>query len=301
MPSLPDNTITASSRQAQGLLPFGASLSQRSNRSVPLWQSADTVTLSHGGEEFQFYLPKKLLPEEPAPVSPQDTEETTAALPENPLAPEEENDKQTFAVPGQTTPEGEPLNPSQKMEVAELKQRDKDIRTHEEAHLAAAGSYARSGATYEYKEGPDGKEYAIHGEVMIDSSEEPSPEATISKMRVVRAAALAPASPSPQDLKVSASALRRMVDAVQELRLDKLEDAKKELKKNAKQIEEVEKEAAQQPNGPAQENTTEPSRQEDAHPSLPAPQPQPKFSVNSYKKYTVNVAQYQYDSLALFA
>ncbi len=116
------------------------------------------------------------------------------------------------------TPDGRPLTQDEKLELTKLQQIDTQVRAHEMAHLAAAGPYARSGASFQYQRGPDGKNYAVAGEVQIDTSRESTPEATIRKMRVVRAAALAPADPSPQDRKVAASATMAIGGAIQELR-----------------------------------------------------------------------------------
>lgn len=94
----------------------------------------------------------------------------------------------------------------QKM-IDELRSRDQEVRNHEQAHISAGGAYVRGGASYTYQGGPDGKQYAIGGEVSIDSSPvKENPEATIAKMQAVRAAALAPASPSGQDRAVAAAA-----------------------------------------------------------------------------------------------
>jgi len=94
----------------------------------------------------------------------------------------------------------------QKM-ISELKSRDQEVRNHEQAHIAAGGAYVRGGASYSYQSGPDGKQYAIGGEVSIDtSSAKDNPAATIAKMQAVRSAALAPASPSGQDRAVAAAA-----------------------------------------------------------------------------------------------
>ena len=51
------------------------------------------------------------------------------------------------------------------------------------------------------------------GEVSIDVSEEKTPEETLKKMEQVRAAALAPAEPSSQDLKVAAEASQKATEA----------------------------------------------------------------------------------------
>lgn len=89
----------------------------------------------------------------------------------------------------------------------ELKKRDQEVRRHEQAHIAAAGSHARGGPSFEFKIGPDGKRYAVAGEVQIDTSPVGNdPQATITKMQQVRRAALAPANPSAQDRAVAASA-----------------------------------------------------------------------------------------------
>jgi len=91
--------------------------------------------------------------------------------------------------------------------IRQLQARDTVVRTHEAAHIAAGGGTITSGASYSYQKGPDGREYAIGGEVGIDASPVPGdPKATIAKMATVRAAALAPAQPSPQDMAVAASA-----------------------------------------------------------------------------------------------
>lgn len=103
--------------------------------------------------------------------------------------------------------------------VDELKSIDREVRTHEQAHIAAAGGHARGGPTYSYEQGPDGQQYAVGGEVAIDTSPvSGDPEATIEKARTVRRAALAPAEPSAQDRAVAAAATKLEAQATQELR-----------------------------------------------------------------------------------
>lgn len=97
-------------------------------------------------------------------------------------------------------------------EIAQLKARDQEVRAHEQAHAATGGQYAGS-PQYEYTTGPDNKRYATGGEVSIDISEAQTPEQTLRKMQQVRAAALAPAQPSSQDLKVAAEAAQKAFDA----------------------------------------------------------------------------------------
>jgi len=87
-----------------------------------------------------------------------------------------------------------------------LQARDKEVKAHEHAHMAAGGAYVRGGPRYTYETGPDGKRYAVGGEVQIDTSPEKDPEATIRKMETVKRAALAPKEPSSQDRMVAAKA-----------------------------------------------------------------------------------------------
>lgn len=97
----------------------------------------------------------------------------------------------------------------EQLEIAELASRDREVRAHEQAHAAVGGAYAGA-PTYTYSRGPDGKRYAIGGEVSIDSSPIPNdPEATLRKMELVQRAALAPAEPSAQDLRVAAQKAAR--------------------------------------------------------------------------------------------
>ncbi|WP_368174953.1 putative metalloprotease CJM1_0395 family protein [Aeromonas sp. R5-4] len=106
----------------------------------------------------------------------------------------------------QQDPKQQEQQQRQEQQVQDLVERDKEVRTHEQAHQSAGGEYASS-PTYQFTQGPDGKRYATGGEVQIDTSVVPGdPAATIAKMQQIRSAALAPAEPSAQDLAVARSA-----------------------------------------------------------------------------------------------
>ncbi len=127
------------------------------------------------------------------------------------------------------------LSEEEQEKVRELKTTDREVRAHEAAHAAAAGSLGSS-PSFTFKTGPDGRRYAVAGEVKIDTSEVPNdPEATIRKMRKVRRAALAPSEPSAQDRSVAAQASRIEAQARAEL-LDGSPDDKQ---KNQAGIREV--------------------------------------------------------------
>jgi len=107
---------------------------------------------------------------------------------------------------------------SEKLLIAELQHIDQAVKRHEMAHVIAGGRFVLAGANYSYKTGPDGKRYAVSGEVKIDTSKVPDdPEATIKKMHSVRRAALAPSDPSPQDRKVASTAMSISTKAMSEL------------------------------------------------------------------------------------
>lgn len=109
------------------------------------------------------------------------------------------------------------LSQEQQVEVKRLKKADQEIRAHEAAHKNAGGQYAGS-ASYSYTVGPDGQRYATSGEVPIDVAPvKGDPEATLAKLDVVIAAALAPAKPSAQDRKVAAAAIAARNKAQAEL------------------------------------------------------------------------------------
>jgi hypothetical protein len=109
-----------------------------------------------------------------------------------------------------------PLSDTELRQIQELKNRDTEVRAHEQAHLSAAGQYATGGPSFSYQTGADGRQYAVGGSVPIDTGKESTPEATIIKMRTVKRAALAPASPSPADRQIAAQAAMKELQAIQE-------------------------------------------------------------------------------------
>lgn len=100
-----------------------------------------------------------------------------------------------------------------------LKRRDRAVRTHEQAHAAVAGPYARGGPVYEYQRGPNGQMFAVGGHVKLDTSPVAGdPQATLDKAETLRRAAMAPAQPSAQDRRVAAEVAGMALEARAELR-----------------------------------------------------------------------------------
>lgn len=131
----------------------------------------------------------------------ENTEEPTATQPANSAA----------VTNKQPAPQ---LSPQEQQQVLELKRRDSEVKAHEQAHLSAAGDLAQGRASFDYETGPDGKRYAVGGEVNIDTSTvSGDPQATLRKAQQIRRAATAPADPSAQDRSVAAEASRMEAQA----------------------------------------------------------------------------------------
>ncbi|NKB48363.1 MAG: hypothetical protein GKS02_03250 [Alphaproteobacteria bacterium] len=123
-------------------------------------------------------------------------------------------------------PDPSNLTEEEQQQVEALKERDQEVRAHEQAHARAGGPYA-SAPSYEFERGPDGKMYAVSGEVQIDTAPiDGDAAATIAKMEVVIRAALAPQEPSSQDTRVAAEARAAKAEAQAELREEKQEEAR---------------------------------------------------------------------------
>ena len=105
--------------------------------------------------------------------------------------------------------------------VTELQAADTNVRAHEAAHMAAGGGLT-SPASYTYERGPDNKMYAVAGEVGISTSEGNTPQESLNKAQTIRRAALAPADPSPQDLKVAAQAASMEMNARAQIMQEKM-------------------------------------------------------------------------------
>ena len=132
-------------------------------------------------------------------------------------------------LPGETK-----IDPGQQKEVDELEQTDREVKAHERAHMAAGAGLVMGGANYQYQRGPNGKMYAVGGEVKIDTSRERDPKDTIRKMQQVKRAALAPSQPSGQDRSVAARASQIEAEARIELLKENAERTKQDDSTNKK-------------------------------------------------------------------
>ena len=131
---------------------------------------------------------------------------------------------QPQAAPARTgTPVKQEFSKEEQAKIEQLKASDTKVRQHEQAHLSAAGGLATSGPTFTYQRGPNGLNYAVGGEVNINTSPGRTPQETVERARQIEAAALAPADPSSQDRSVAARARQMAQQAEAEISAKQLE------------------------------------------------------------------------------
>lgn len=156
-----------------------------------------------------------LEPPEPARREDWDTPETWDSVAAGDTPPPERGESaEPQGTQGQASLDG--LTADQRQMVIDLVRRDREVRTHEAAHQAAGGGLVGA-ASYSYQQGPDGRSYAIGGECSIQIPASDKPSEMISIAQRVRAAALAPANPSGQDLAVANAAVQMEAQARQAL------------------------------------------------------------------------------------
>ena len=97
------------------------------------------------------------------------------------------------------------LNEEEQQRVEDMQQRDREVRMHEQAHVAAAAGLAGA-PVYEYQTGPDGKRYAVGGHVDVRTSGSSNPDVALREAEAVKRAATAPADPSGPDRAAAAQA-----------------------------------------------------------------------------------------------
>jgi len=95
----------------------------------------------------------------------------------------------------------------EQLEVKRLEQVERSVHEHERSHLRAARDLAISSPSFDYQRGPDGKEYAVGGEVNVSADFDfADAQGTIEKALKIRQAALAPNDPSPKDRRAATEA-----------------------------------------------------------------------------------------------
>ncbi len=85
-----------------------------------------------------------------------------------------------------------------------FKNSDSRVRTHEQAHAASGAT--TSPINYKYQVGPDGKMYAVGGEVRLDTSIPKDPKEASFKLSQIQRASSAPSDMSGADAQISIQA-----------------------------------------------------------------------------------------------
>jgi len=98
------------------------------------------------------------------------------------------------------------LSDAQLLEISKLKARDTQLQQHVQAHHAASSGVDVSSASFTYQRGPNGVNYAVSGDVKIDTSAPAAPEDRLAQAAMISDVALAPADPTPTDRAVAAKA-----------------------------------------------------------------------------------------------
>lgn len=133
---------------------------------------------------------------------------------------ENESRPEGQAQGGAVGSDGERLSSEDQDMLNRLQERDAHVRSHEQAHMMAAGGQAQGLPTYTYQTGPDGRQYAIGGAVNISISSSGDPEQTARQAETARQAATAVGDMSTSDAltaekasQMSAQARQRALDA----------------------------------------------------------------------------------------
>jgi hypothetical protein len=125
---------------------------------------------------------------------------------ENPVVQEKNSSGDSRGDGRQQNGNSAQSDPEVLAQLQELRKRDREVRSHEQAHASVGGDIAGAPSLV-FKKGPDGRLYAVDGEVPISTRPVPgSPERTIAKLEQVIRAALAPVQPSTQDVRVATQA-----------------------------------------------------------------------------------------------
>lgn len=177
---------------------------------APFAPRQEGLTLSEQAESLELYNRQGQTEVSAQARVPQ--EETTKTI-----TGETDDSKQEVATDAKKEVAGQALTLEQQEELLQMQQRDQEVRLHEQQHASVGGQHTGS-PQYEYTTGPDGKQYVIEGSVSVDLSPiAGDANATIEKMRQVKAAALAPAEPSSADKEAAARADAHIAHATAEL------------------------------------------------------------------------------------
>jgi|GEM_PF-1114383 len=118
------------------------------------------------------------------------------------------------------TQQNNELSESEKKALDELKKRDKEVKNHEAAHTGNPELQTIGTPSYSYVLGPDGKMYAVGGEVTISTGRISDPQDALRKAAALKKASLSSDNPSSADLAAASSASQMETEALQQIKKD---------------------------------------------------------------------------------
>lgn len=148
------------------------------------------------------------------------------------------------------------LDEAEMRELQELKSRDREVKTHEQAHINASGSIPTSAPSYDYETGPDGQRYAVGGSVSYKMPSTDCPEEQIKLAQQLKRMALAPAQPSSKDRSIAAKATQKESQARQKLAEERAEEAKQAEEKSESDVSSTSKDVERHENTNSSSNVT---------------------------------------------
>lgn len=182
-----------------------AAVVQFGGQAVSLARESEDADVSIADSEIEESGPLSEAPEFEAIEPREDSEDATGSQEDSRNTGSGNEGNEAFGT--------DELSAEEQQQISQMRSRDREVRTHEQAHKAAGAGHTGS-IHLDYDVGPDGKRYAVAGSVSIDASGVANDaEATLRKMELVQRAALAPATPSGADRQVASAASRQAQQA----------------------------------------------------------------------------------------
>jgi hypothetical protein len=106
------------------------------------------------------------------------------------------------------------LSDTNKEALDELKKRDKKVKKHEAGHTGNPDIQTIGTPRYKYTLGPDGKMYAVGGEVTLSTGRVSNPQDALRKATALKKASLSSDDPSPADFAAASAASQMKAEAL---------------------------------------------------------------------------------------
>lgn len=116
---------------------------------------------------------------------------------------------------------------SERRQLAEMRRRDRQVRIDEKPKFTEMQGLTQGVPKYTMVKGPDGRMYAVGGQLELDTTPEETPEETIVKAQKIRAVATTSFNLSPDDIRFIARASMMEMEARGEIQMEMMEKVSK--------------------------------------------------------------------------